>query len=364
MASLRSSRRLALPLTALLSLLTYSFYLPSRAASSLAAWSLEENGVLLLRTSIGTRLKAFYQRSSQENGDRVWIDFPGELSRPRSFSGNGPIKEIRLGKPKKGITRLVIEFNSSISLDPTKLSLKGTSPDRWALKFVDLPTRGLRKFGEGNLYKASYASNYARNEKTFSSNYSLSDLPELRNSRHLVVIDPGHGGPDPGAVGIGGLRETDVVLDVSLQVGQLLRKKGVRVKFTRTSEIDLDLPPRVALANRSRATAFVSIHANASRTSKKNVNGVETFYYSGYRGKKLSESIQKELLKVSSGTPDRGVRRGRFFVIRRTNMPAALVEIGFLTGRFDSSRLAKSSHRRNIAFALAKGILNYLKGVR
>ena len=77
-----------------------------------------------------------------------------------------------------------------------------------------------------------------------------------------MVIDPGHGGPDPGAIGINNLRETDVVLDVSLQVAQILQRKGVRVLLTRSSELDVDLPPRVALAN-NRADLFVSIHANA-----------------------------------------------------------------------------------------------------
>ena len=110
------------------------------------------------------------------------------------------------------------------------------------------------------------------------------------------------------------------------------------------------------------ADVFVSVHANASRNRSKDVNGIETFYFSGYRGKKLSESIQKEVLNVSPGSPDRGVRKGRFFVIRKTNMPAALVEIGFLTGKLDSPRLASPSFRRKVARAIAKGILLYLKG--
>ena len=86
--------------------------------------------------------------------------------------------------------------------------------------------------------------------------------------------------------------------------------------------------------------------------------------FSGSRGKKLSRYIQNEILKMSPGSPDRGVRQSRFFVIRRTNMPAALVEIGFLTGSIDSPRLATPSHRRRLSFAIAEGILLYLKGVR
>ena len=73
-----------------------------------------------------------------------------------------------------------------------------------------------------------------------------SGLPTVTRGRYTIVIDPGHGGPDPGAVGIGGLRETDVVLDVSLQVAALLRARGVDVLLTRTGDVDVDLPPRVS----------------------------------------------------------------------------------------------------------------------
>jgi N-acetylmuramoyl-L-alanine amidase len=175
------------------------------------------------------------------------------------------------------------------------------------------------------------------------------------------VIDPGHGGPDPGAVGIGGLRETDVVLDVSLQVASLLRARGVDVRMTRTSEIDVDLPPRVSLANRSAATALVSIHANALSMSRPDVNGIETFYFSDPRSGRLASYLQQQMMAVSPGTPNRGVRRGRFFVIRRSTMPSALVEMGFVTGQIDAPRLARADHRRRLALAIAAGILNYLK---
>lgn len=99
----------------------------------------------------------------------------------------------------------------------------------------------------------------------------------MPRGRFKVVIDPGHGGPDPGAVGIGGLRETDVVLDVCLQIARLLQARGVQVLMTRTSEVDVDLPPRVALANSSGADLFVSVHANALSMARPDVNGIETF---------------------------------------------------------------------------------------
>ena len=97
--------------------------LPLRSASALAAWGLTSNGSLKLRTSSQAKLEAFFQASNKNKGERVWIDFPGELSRPRTLKGNGSVKEIRLGKPSEGKTRLVIEFLPSVKLEPSKLKL-------------------------------------------------------------------------------------------------------------------------------------------------------------------------------------------------------------------------------------------------
>jgi len=155
-----------------------------------------------------------------------------------------------------------------------------------------------------------------------------------------------------------------VVLDISLQVAQLLEAKGVQVVLTRTAEVDVDLPPRVALANRVGATAFLSIHANAISMARPEVNGIETFYYSDPRSARLAAHVQQQVLNVSPGSPNRGVRRGRFFVIRRTTMPSALVETGFVTGRLDAPRLADQNHRRRLSLAIAAGLLEYLRGLR
>lgn len=357
------SRRLALLMVGALQLPLMLAALPAQAASALAAWALGRDGVLQLRTSRGARLEAFFQPPERGKGARVWIDFPGELRRTRSLPGSGPVRAIRLGKPKPGSTRLVIEFAPSVDLDPQQLKLIGTSPDRWKLSFEGLPTRGLRRIGEGDLSASSHWNPGVRITPTRTP-IDASGLPKVPKGRYRVVIDPGHGGPDPGAIGIRGLRETDVVLDISLQVAQLLEARGVNVVMTRTAEVDVDLPPRVAIANRMGATAFVSIHANAISMSRPDVNGIETFYFSDPRSGRLAAHIQRQVLNVSPGSPNRGVRRGRFFVIRRTTMPSILVETGFLTGRIDAPRLATAAHRRKLALAIATGILNYLQGVR
>ena len=342
----------------------YNTIPPVKSSSALAAWTIKSNGVLELRTKSNANLEAYFQKAGSKFGDRFWIDFQGELKNPRIIKGNGPIKEIRLGKPIKGKTRLVIEFTEKSNIQPLTWSLVGLDQNRWKIKLFS-PRNSFKKIGEGFINRTTYrAKRNQKSKNTFRTNYSYLQLPEIKKNKFFVVIDPGHGGPDPGAIGIGGLRETDVVLDVSKIVQKLLSEKGVQVKLTRKNEVDMDLPPRVSFANRTNADIFVSIHANASRGKRKDINGLETFYYRGWRGRLLARRIQKQILKVSPGSPDRGVKQGRFYVIKNTKMPAVLVEIGFLTGRLDARRLEKSIHRNRIAYAIAKGILEYLSKAR
>ncbi|MCW6039025.1 N-acetylmuramoyl-L-alanine amidase, partial [Spirulina subsalsa FACHB-351] len=184
-------------------------------------------------------------------------------------------------------------------------------------------------------------------------------LPQVPNTRAVVMLDPGHGGRDPGAVGIGGLREKDVVLPISLRVAQLLEQQGVRVIMTRSDDRFVTLAGRAQMANRARATIFVSIHANAISMSRPDVNGVETFFFNS-AGQRLASSIQNSILQsISIG--NRGVKQARFYVLRNTSMPSALVEVGFVTGNLDAPRLADPNFRNQMAEAIARGILLYLQ---
>ena len=240
---------------------------------------------------------------------------------------------------------------------PLTWRMVGVDENRWKIKLFN-PKNTFKKIGEGLVDKRS--QNVRANQKSIyrnKSNYDYLKLPEVKQNKFLVVIDPGHGGPDPGAIGIGGIRETDVVLEVSKIVKDLLSEKGVKVVLTRKNEVDLDLPPRVSFANNTDADIFVSIHANASRGKRRDINGLETFYYRGWRGRLLAKRIQQQILRVSPGSPDRGVKLGRFYVIKNTKMPAVLVEVGFLTGRLDARRLEKTTHRKRLAYAISKGIL-------
>jgi len=344
---------------------------PSWAASSLFAWQINRQGQLELRTTPGAAVRAYFEEGRRDQGPRVWFDLPGAPMRRRSVRGAGSLVEVRIGKPDPQTTRLVLEFTPGTRLDPRQLRLIGVSRDRWRMDLRGVSRRSLPLIGEGDIEAPPLIAGGRGSEGgRFSTSTitpvptgrmpSARNLPAVPRGRYRVVIDPGHGGPDPGAVGIGGLRETDVVLDVGLQLAQLLQNRGVQVLLTRTSEVDVDLPPRVSLANRSGANLFVSLHANALSMDRPDVNGIETFYYQGGRAYELALSIQQQLMAVSPGTPDRGARPGRFFVIRRTVMPSVLTEMGFVTGEIDAPRLADARYRQQLAAALAAGILSYL----
>ena len=179
--------------------------------------------------------------------------------------------------------------------------------------------------------------------------------------RRIVVIDPGHGNIDPGAIGIGGLKETDVVLAIALEVTRLLQQQGIQVYMTRTDESrDVDLPPRVALAEQVRANVFVSIHANSIDLTRPDVNGVETYYAPGSTsGADLAQTILSSITSTVN-IPSRGMHSARFYVIRKTSMPSTLVETGFVTGAQDAQRLADPVFRQQMAVAIARGIIEYL----
>ncbi|MGZ7147910.1 N-acetylmuramoyl-L-alanine amidase [Bacillus sp. BC08] len=188
----------------------------------------------------------------------------------------------------------------------------------------------------------------------------------------MIIIDPGHGGTDPGKA-TQGLHESDIVLDTSKRLQSLIEKQTpFRVMLTRETDIRLgekqgeDLKNRVDFAKEHNGDIFVSIHANASQ--KHDGHGTETFYYKGSEKKELTErekdsymladKIQKRLVKALD-TRDRGVKPEDFYVLRENEMPAVLTELAFLDNSADYEKLASESGRQIAAEAIFAGILDY-----
>jgi N-acetylmuramoyl-L-alanine amidase len=182
------------------------------------------------------------------------------------------------------------------------------------------------------------------------------DITDSPLRGHLVAIDPGHGGSDPGAIGPTGLRESDIVLDVALRLRELLARDGIRTVMTREADVSMELGDRPKFARERGATMFVSIHANASTRAE--VNGSETYYLTA-QSLVLAQMIQDELGALT-GTPSRGIKTANFLVLRDNDVPTVLVETAFLTHADDETRLRDVEFRQRLAQAIYSGINRFL----
>ncbi len=177
-----------------------------------------------------------------------------------------------------------------------------------------------------------------------------------------IVIDAGHGGYDPGAVGITGYFEKTVNLAVALELAPMLRNAGANVLMTRWSDLGPSLWERVNLANSNNAHVFVSIHSNAHPQSS--ISGTETYYYPwsahSSQSRRLAEQLQSQLVGALK-LRNIGVKTHSFYVIANTQMPSALVELAFLSNYGDEALLRQPQTHRNSAAALFRGLENFFR---
>ena len=185
------------------------------------------------------------------------------------------------------------------------------------------------------------------------------------NGSKLIVIDPGHGGSDSGALG-NGLVEKTLTLDIEQRLKALLVAQGWTVRMTRERDVDVaranaadaeELQARVDVANLQNARLFISVHINSFPTQQ--LNGTMTFYTKGI-DKPLADAVQRDLIPLL-GTKDDGVRAGRLYVTRRTTMPAILVETGFISNAGDAALMRSSEFLQNVAQGIANGVRDYAR---
>ncbi|MEX0961294.1 MAG: N-acetylmuramoyl-L-alanine amidase [Simkaniaceae bacterium] len=187
--------------------------------------------------------------------------------------------------------------------------------------------------------------------------------PIRKNQPSLIVLDPGHGGMDKGASSHG-VDEKHPALQTALKAKQYLMQKGYRVILTRVTDVFIPLSKRASIANQNRCKLFVSIHFNAAKST--NAKGIEVFYFNAKEpwrlqsSKKLATCLLHRLV-AQTGARSRGVKTANFHVIRETNMPAVLVEGGFLTNPGERTLLSDEKYLDRLAKALAEGIDRYYK---
>lgn len=183
----------------------------------------------------------------------------------------------------------------------------------------------------------------------------------------IVVVDAGHGGPDPGAVGANGVREADLNLAVAADVANDLRLAGIAVVMTRADDTALahpfsvrrDLLARSAVANGVGASVLVSIHINTESTGT--VHGPIVYYPAGRPASHRLANLLEQQLAVATGTAHRP-RPAHFLVLWTARVPAALVELGFLTHAQDARQLEDPAYQQLLAAAITRAILNFLHG--
>lgn len=185
-----------------------------------------------------------------------------------------------------------------------------------------------------------------------------------------VAIDPGHGGIDPGKVGVNDELEKDINLEIALKLKKILEGSGIKVTMTRESDMALsspdagnkkvsDMKNRMAIVEKSKADIMVSIHQNSYTSSS--VKGAQVFYYSrSEKGKALSEIIQQNIRENVDKTNSRAAKANdNYYILLHSACPAVIVECGFLSNHEEAAKLSDEDYQHDMAQAIAEGIKAY-----
>lgn len=174
-----------------------------------------------------------------------------------------------------------------------------------------------------------------------------------------IVVDAGHGGVDPGAVG-NGLSEEDLNLDVALRVAELLEAYGFDALLTRDEDEDISLQDRCDMANEADADAFVCIHFDAS--DKSTANGATVFCYTeaSPKAEALADAVHESMYALfANGMRDRGIQTANFKVLRSTAMPAILIEGGFVSNPNEAVKIGSDEYLDSLAACIAEGVRSW-----
>lgn len=320
--------------------------------------------------------------------ERLYVDVEGVWVGRRYVDGielgDGLLRGVRIGQNTLTASRVVVDLDRYERHRIFEL----THPHR-----IVLDVYGAREGGESLEWPHDRRGGGTR----------FARLPTGDRPVRTVVVDAGHGGRDPGAIGVGGVREKDVTLLIARALADRLESAGFRVVSTREDDGWLSLEERTAIAEAARGDLFLSIHANAAR--RRSVRGIETYYLDedherhsltvaarengiergevnalqrtlarlrvsevSPHSRHLAQLVQRRLVEGLAGrfgkVPDLGVKKGPFYVLFLSDMPAILLEVGFLTNRDDAKRLADSAYRDALASQIASALVEYRSSPR
>ncbi|MBI5676609.1 MAG: N-acetylmuramoyl-L-alanine amidase [Nitrospirae bacterium] len=337
--------------------------------------------------------------SSHKDHTRIVVDVDG----PIKFTSNSLSKPDRLYFDLTDCT-LPKKLKSSFSLNDGIIDAVRTSQFKPGTVRIVIDLQKLKSF---------YAFTMEDPHKLVIDVYAEeAHLPEKKDAAKKefigikkIVIDPGHGGQDPGAIGPGGLREKDIVLDVGRELGKILKEEyHMDVIFTREKDVFVPLNERTDIANQQKADFFISIHANAS--PRRAARGIETYFLgsnnddgslrvaarennisidkmrrlrgdlqmiladlrrsykieeSGIFARNVQDSMVSTLRKNYSGIENLDVKQALFYVLIGAEMPSILVETSFISNHEEEKRLSNPGYRKKIAESIARGVSAYIR---
>lgn len=368
-----------------------------------------------------------YTEGSVQDPARIYFDLLGaRVTRDlasRSFPvGDGFLQQIRVGQNKSDVVRVVLDFQNLSEYnvftlpDPYRLVVDilgkapSAPPPAPPVEVATVPSAPMEERLEPESTAAVAEATPDPVPMTVDASPDVIRVPpaprrggysivqQLGLSASRVVIDPGHGGHDPGTMNKSGLREKDVVLDVSQRLQKLLEKDGFEVVMTRDRDVFIPLEERTAIANAKSADLFVSIHVNAARSTKprgtetyflnlattpdaeevaarenavttRRVNELQSILQKVLNNEKITESrelagrlqtsLSSELYSSARDPRNRGVKTAPFYVLLGAQMPSVLVEVAYLTNRKDAELLGDGAFRQKLAESIAVGIRGY-----
>lgn len=328
---------------------------------------------------------------------RIYVDFAGARIAPgvKDISiGDGQLKAARVGQYQPDVVRIVLDIENISDYKIFPLS----DPFR-----VIIDVKGERRTEisrlDNTIQTARPEPVAAREPAKVDRENTGSKFKPAKIRR--IVVDPGHGGHDPGAMGDDGLKEKDIVLSIGLKLARQLKEQlGLDVVMTRSTDVFIPLEERTAIANKVNADLFISIHANASLN--KSASGIETYYLNLAKSDKavhvaarenntslekvgllqtilfelmanykindsarLADDVQKslhgKLEKKFNGIKNLGVKQGPFYVLVGATMPSILVEAAFVSNEHDAELLIDDNYQDATAAGIVDGVRNYIK---
>ncbi|MDR3349014.1 MAG: N-acetylmuramoyl-L-alanine amidase [Acidaminococcales bacterium] len=308
-------------------------------------WSVQDNssdGSRVVRIVADVKSPVKVLSAYDDSKKTLTVNINGAL--PGGNTGNLPIKTDKIKqvvgqKASSGDSRLVISLTSSLPKDGYKVFVlkkdsENKKPDRVV---IDIFERMPQPAGAAAGLKGK-----------------------------IVLVDPGHGGSDPGAVGLNGTKEKDFTLKLSVKLRDALVKEGAKVVMTRSGDTDVhsrgatardELQARVDIGIKAKADIFVSVHSNAS--VKREQGGLSTYYYAKtQRDALLAESVQNSLTQ-GFALENKGVRQADFYVTKRSPMPAILLEIAFISNPAEEKLLNSNWFQNKVVACIVQGIGNY-----